>query len=136
MTAGCRFSLLNGNMKTSHCFMSAPLSFEAGGSADDGRFSEPVLLPDFFFAVAVGEVARRPDGNGVYGGNFLQNKTVFSAHDVHGLALSGLFHQPPQIGLGAAQAETVRPQVKFSSSERTVRNSHRLTVACLWAGVE
>jgi hypothetical protein len=48
--------------------MSAPLSSKVCGSADDGRFGEPVLFLDFFFAVAVGEVARWPDGNGVHGG--------------------------------------------------------------------
>jgi hypothetical protein len=94
------------------------------------------LFLDFFLAVAVGEVARWPDGNGVYGGNLLQNEAVFSAHDVHGLAFAGLFQQPPQIGFGVAEAETLRPEIDFPSSEQTIRNFHRLTIACLWVGVE
>ena len=79
--------------EASHCFMAAPLSFEVCGSAGDGHFGEPVLFLDLFFAVAVGEVARWPDGNGVYRGDLLQNEAVFPAHDAHGLALAGLFHQ-------------------------------------------
>jgi len=109
--------------------MSAQLSFEVRGGADDGSLGEPVLFPDFFLAVAVGEVAGRPDGNGVYRWNFLQNEAMFSAHDVHGLAFAGFFHQPPQIGFGLAEAETVRLQIDLSSAGRTIRNFHRLTVA-------
>ena len=103
---------------------------------DDRRLGELVQFLGFFLAVTVGEVARRPDGNGVYGVNMLQKEAVFSAHDVHRLALSGLFHQPPQIGFGAAEAETLRLQIEFSPAERSICNFHRLTIACLWAGVE
>jgi hypothetical protein len=94
------------------------------------------LFLDFFFAVTVYEIARWPDWNRVDRGNFLQNESVLSAHDVHGLALSGFFHQPSQIGFGGAQAEAVRPQIEFPSSERTIRSFHRLTVGCSWPGVE
>jgi hypothetical protein len=116
--------------------MAAPLSFKVRGRVDDGRFGEPVLFLDFCLVVAVGEVARGPDGNGVNGGNFLQQVTAFSAHDIYGLAPAGFIHQPPQIGFGLAQAETVRPEIDFPAAERTIRNIHRLTIACLWADVE
>jgi len=95
-----------------------------------------VLFPDFFLAVAVGEIARWSDGDGVYWWNLLQNEAVFAAHNVHSLALAGFFHQPPQIGLGGAEAKTLRLQIDFALSGRMIRNFHRLIVAYLWLGVE
>jgi hypothetical protein len=112
------------------------LSFKVCGSADNGRFGEPVLLPDFFFAVVIGEVARRSDGNGVNGRDFLQNEAVFSTHDVNRFAPAGFFHQPPQIGFGIAETEAVRPQIDFPfSGRRMISNFHGLIVAYLWANV-
>ena len=116
--------------------MSAPFSLQVCRNAVHGRLRKLVLFPDFFLAVAAGEIARWSDGNGVYLWNRLQNEAVFAAHNVRSLALAGFFHQPPQIGFGGAEAKTLRLQIDFAPSRRMICNFHRLIVACLWVGVE
>ena len=59
MTAGCRLSLLNGNMKISHCFT----LFEVFWRANHGSFGEAVFFLNFRLAVSVGKITRRTHGN-------------------------------------------------------------------------
>jgi hypothetical protein len=78
----------------------------------------------------VGEISFGTDGNWVNWRDLLQNEAPLSAHDIHSFALSGLLHQSPQIGLGAAETETVGLEIESASSMGTIRNFHNLIIAC------
>src|ERR1017187_8269081 len=88
ITAGCRFSLLNGNMKMSHCLTRSFL-FQVFGRANHRGFGQAIIRLNFGPAVSVGKITCRTHGDWLNFRNFLQNKPAPASDDINRFSPAG-----------------------------------------------